>query len=232
MSYNRLMDIVYFTREGENEELKYSLRSLSNLKYDRVVFYGGCPKGIRPDRWIHPDQIGRTKWDRVKNMYRTACLDDNITEEFILMNDDFYIMRPTDIPVAYRCSLEHHIMEMELAFGDRITQYTKLLRGVLRTLTAMNKTTFSYDLHIPMVFNRKKLLYLLNNFPDLHGMRSLYGNYWEIGGKQMDDVKARNAHELIDDNLTFLSSSDESWGGNIGKLVKGRFPERSKYETN
>lgn len=221
------MDIVYFVRDGKNEELRYSLRSLYNLEHDKVWMYGG-PEWVRPDRLVRVAQVGATKWDKVRNMYRLACKNNEISEDFILMNDDFFIMKPTTIPTAYRATLEHHILEMEMKF-DRITPYTRLLRGVYRTLAG--KPTLSYDLHIPMVLNRKKLLYLLDKYPDCHAMRSLYGNYYEIGGVQMDDVKVYQTQGYFDRGSTFLSSSDESWNGVVGEFIKSKFREKSRYES-
>lgn len=225
------MDVVYFIREGTNEELRYSLRSLKNLPHDKVWVYGGCPEGIKPDRHVHAPQVGLTKWDRVRNMYTKACENNEISEDFILMNDDFFIMKPTDVPVRYRCSLQHHILEMEMKFNDRITEYTKLLRQAYRFLSAAGKPALSYDLHIPMVINRKKFLDLLKKYPELHAMRTIYGNWYEIGGERMADVKVYDPQAYVDRKATFLSSSDDSWPGAIGDYIKEQFPKRSEYET-
>ena len=52
-----MSDIVYLLREGENDELRYSLRSVErNFPHDRVIFYGGKPDGIEPDEYIHIEQ--------------------------------------------------------------------------------------------------------------------------------------------------------------------------------
>ena len=44
-------DIVYFVKNTEeNEELIYSLRSVDkNFPFNKVWFFGGCPKGLTPD---------------------------------------------------------------------------------------------------------------------------------------------------------------------------------------
>lgn len=231
MSYNYAMDVVYFTRNGNNEELRYSLRSLKNLTFDRVWIYGGCPKGIVPDRRVPVAQIGRTKWDRVKDMYASACRNDQISEDFIMMNDDFFIMKPTTIEPMFRCSLERHIFTIEHKYHDRPNPYTTELRKTLSLLEKLGSPTNSYELHIPFIFNREKLLYLLNKYPTYHAMRSLYGNYYRVGGRKMLDVKAWNGVKDWDKRSAFLSTDDRSFSGQVGKFIREKFPERSKYEV-
>lgn len=225
------MDIVYFIREGQNEELRYSLRSLKNLIHDKVWIYGGCPKGIKPDRFVPVRQVGATKWDRVRNMYRMVCLNEDISEDFIMMNDDFFVMKPTAIPIAYRSSLHRHILTIEMKYGDRINPYTRNLRSILRKLDALNLDTRSYELHIPFVFNRKKLLKLITEYPDVHATRTFYGNYYRLGGIQMNDVKVLRGDTTWKDT-PFLSTDDASFNRAVGKYIKGQFPERCKYETD
>lgn len=226
------MDIVYFTRNGNNEELRYSLRSLSNLPHNKVWIYGGCPQGITPDRRVPVAQIGRTKWDKVKDMYYHACLNNQISEYFILMNDDFFIMRPTRLYPMYRCSLEEHITTIERKYHNSPNAYTRELRKTLSLLKKLGLPTNSYELHIPFVFNRERLLYLLNTYPAYHAMRSLYGNYYSIGGVKRDDVKVWRGMNHWNSESDFLSTDDYSFKEEVGDFIRSRFPERSRYETD
>ena len=228
------MDIVYFCREGVNEEFRYSLRSIKNLPHDKVWVYGGCPSGIHPDTWVSIDQVGGTKWDRVKNMFREVCLNKEISEDFILMNDDFFIMEPTELPLLHREDLPNHIINIELKYGNRITPYTYRLRECLKLLRDMGKTEYSYELHIPFVFNKKKLLKLIEAYPTIHATRSLYGNYYNIGGSHCRDVKVLRGQPDWKDNWAglFLSTDDESFDEGVGDYIRKAFPEKSEYETN
>lgn len=229
--YNRIMDVVYFVREGNNEELRYSLRSLKNLDHDKVWIYGGCPRGIKPDKHIPVRQVGATKWDRVKNMYKMVCTNKEISDNFIMMNDDFFIMKPTAVPIAYRSSLHRHILTIEMKYNDRINPYTRNLRGVLRVLEEQNLDTRSYELHIPFVFNKEKLLALIEKYPDVHATRTFYANYYHLRGVQMNDVKVLKGEKRWKDG-PFLSTDDRSFGGPVGAYIREQFPERCKYETD
>lgn len=226
------MDAVYFVRPGDNEELRYSLRSIHNLTGVRKVWIvGSCPEWCKPDGYIHVDQVGNTKWDRVKNMYYGVCENPEISDDFILMNDDFFILRPTEVKPCYRSSLYKHIVENELKFGFRVNSYARELLGCLAVLKGAGAPVKSYELHIPIVFNKKKLLTILKKYPEVHATRSLYYNLYELGGKRMDDVKVTTPGPFEEPDI-FLSTSDESFDGMVGDYIKKRFKEKSPYEID
>lgn len=91
------MDIVYVVREGDNNEaLRYSLRSLKNIKHDNVYIVGHKPKWVK--NVIHIERMQRTfnKFQNItRNMYY-ASKNNEISEDFMYMDDDNYIMREID----------------------------------------------------------------------------------------------------------------------------------------
>lgn len=235
-------DIVYFCKEADiNEELTYSLRSIEkNFPHRKVWIYGGCPDNIKESYHVHVFQKGATKWDRVRDMLKRVALNDDITEDFYLFNDDFFVIKPIkEMPVYYRCSLPDHILHIEIKHNDHIVPYTRQLRKTYKMLLSLNKSFLSYELHLPFMYNRKKLLELVETYPNLRATRSLYGNYYEVGGSKMGDVKVFSTQEpLIDygvDNVdtSFLSTDDRAWRRDkmhVSSYVKGLFPEKSVYE--
>lgn len=227
------MDVVYFCRDGENEELVYSIRSIcANLKFRKLWIVGGCPDCIKPDELLKPAWIGSDKWQRVHNNFYAVGTNDAITENFVLFNDDFFVMKPTtEIKPVYRCSLYEHIVKIENKYNERPNKYTKLLRKCARNLESKGKTCLSYELHVPMVINRKKLLEILREYPDGRATRTLYGNHFGIGGEQMNDVKIHDSCQIIDENTQFISTDDNSWRRpDIQNYMKNKFNKKSKYE--
>lgn len=239
---NKNIDIVYFCKEADvNEELTYSIRSVEkNFPYRKLWIYGGCPKNIKVDNYVHVFQKGTTKWDKVRDMLKRVALNDDITEDFYLFNDDFFVIKPVEeMPVYYRCSLPDHILHIEVKHNDHIVPYTRQLRRVYKMLLALNKGFKSYELHMPFLYNRKKLLELVQTYPDLRATRSLYGNYYDIGGVKMGDVKVYGNKEPIIDynaeeiNTSFLSTDDKAWRKdrmNVASFIRKSFPDKSKYE--
>lgn len=228
------LDIIYFVKDNpRNEELRYSLRSVAkNMQYNRVWIFGGCPANIVPDIRVKVVQNGCTKWDNVRSMYLMACKNKELTDNFILFNDDFFIMQPTNyIEPLYRCSLEEHIKILE---PGKPSAYSKLLRDAKQTLERWGQPTLSYELHTPFIFNRKKLLKMLESFPDTHCCRTMYGNLYNIDGRQSSDVKIFSSKTELDyKNLQFLSTDDPvvNINNDIWRWLKKQFSKKCKYEV-
>ena len=231
------LDVVYFCRDGENEELRYSLRSVEkNFPYHKVWIFGEKPNDIEPDEFVYISQerVGNnTKWDRVREMMRKVCLNSNVTDDFVLFNDDFYVMAPVDeLPPMYRCSLYEYIVRIEIKNNNQPSRYSQELRRATVALDKLGLPCQSYELHLPMILNKHKLLEVLGAFPDLHCTRSLYGNYHHLEAVQHDDVKIYGQGQEIDRESAFLSSLDDVFEaeGGLMEYLAEVFPDKSKFE--
>ena len=227
-------DVVYFLKPDEvNNEARWSLRSIEkNMDHGAVWFYGGQPSELIPDRRAPMIQSDRqTKWQRVREMLAAACENDEITQKFWLMNDDFFVLQKMESERPYfGGDLRSHILSIEYRHG-RITPYTAELRACEAMLEEAGLPTFNYALHIPMLIDRKKMAAALRAFPGCPMFRSIYGNYAEIGGSCHDDVKVVGQNELIPETADFASTTDESFGyGAAGAQIRAMFPEKCKYE--
>lgn len=221
------MDIVYFVKDcTNNDEFRYSLRSVcKNMKYDRVWVFGGCPKDIVPDVRIRVEQKGETKWDKVKMMFKMAAENEDLSDDFILFNDDFFIMKPMEeVPTIYRSTLMKHVSMLQRG------QYQDLLKDVMRQL---GKEALSYEVHTPFVFNKKKLLKIIEKSKYLHCTRTLYGNAYKIGGEQRSDVKVFDSRPPFDYKSMDMLSTDDgvvNINNDVWRYIKKNFPNRCKYE--
>ena len=233
-------DIVYFLKESKsNEELRYSLRSVEeNFQYNRVWFYGGCPEGLMPDRLVKVKQNEPSKWERVRAMLRQVCENDEITEDFWLFNDDFFVLKPTseNMQPLYNGTLYEQIVHVEDRHGQRATAYTKRLRHLVKTLEEAKKECLNYAVHKPILINRKKMLEVLDKFPEEPMTRALYGNYWKIGGVSKHDMKIMTIDypkmKAVETKWDFVSTADQSFEiGVVGEFLKKRFDKRSRFET-
>ncbi len=227
------MDVVYPFKKSKNfdKELRYSLRSLSNLScVDRVFLVGDPPPRILQNViWI-PFHQGSTKSANVRHIYKIACMNDDISDDFIWMNDDMYIMRPMDeVKLYHRGPLADFLHVFQQKYPK--SYYTKMIEKT----TGYSSELLCYELHMPMVLNKKKALEILNN-KDLDGMmfRTLYGNIVENGaGELSKDVKwYRNEMVKWYKNTPsgFLSSDDGAYRGEFEEFIKKQLQERGKYE--
>lgn len=229
------LDLVYFVKDSAyNDELKYSLRSAEqNLPHRHLVIVGGKPSNIAPDLSIPVKQKGATKWEKVRNMMSLVVQDPRISEDFVLMNDDFFVLSPVQtLPAYYHESLPHLIADIELKNNYRSTVYTKQVLMAYEALSSRHLSSFNAELHIPMVLNKKRLLRLREVFPDtIPCTRSLYANYYkDIPLAKHKDVKCASPLDVPDTHADFLSSSDESFQGLVGKFIRCKFPNKSRWE--
>lgn len=232
-------DVVYFVKNCPiNEELRYSLRSVEqNWKYNAVWFAGGCPNDIKPDRRMKLIQKSPTKWENVRNMMVEVCKNDEISEDFWLFNDDFFILRPIkNFGPRYDGTLTTKIQEIRDKYNGEDSEWSGNLVKLRKLLKDNGKTEYCYAIHEPMLINRKKMLEVLEKFPHEPMIRALYGNWWPIGGVQEKDPKyAMPEAGDVAQKITkhdIVSTSDESFqSGYIGRWLKDRFQHKSRFEV-
>lgn len=229
------LDIVYFVKPDlMNEELRFSLRSVeANFPHRSVWFYGGQPIEMIPDRRAPIAQHGRSRYDKVKNMLIEACENQELTEDFWLFNDDFFILQPQeDLPAWYDGTLYERIVHIEQKRNATPSDYTQQLRKTVVALEEAGKGCLNYAVHVPMKINRRKMLKTIERFPSVPMFRALYGNDNEIGGIDAPDVKIHTSGDLIPEGAAFVSTSDSSFiNGEVGKQIRALFTEKSRWEV-
>lgn len=227
-------DIVYILKNNiDSDEIRYSIRSVvENFPYRKIWFYGGCPDGITPDEYVHLEQKGETKWQKSTWTLAQVCQNDDITEDFWLFNDDFYVLKRVRSEKPYiRGTLQRRVKDIEAKQNGMTTAYSRQLRRTMHVLKINGYKQNDYALHVPMLINRAKALEVINKFPDCPMFRSLYGNYWDIGGEIIKDVKIQGSGEVPED-AKFLSSDDKSFlKYQVGDFLRSRFTEPTKYES-
>lgn len=230
-------DIVYFIKNSdENEELRYSLRSVEkNFPHNKVWFIGGCPVGLKPDKHVPISQTQKNKYLKVRNMIQMAVDMKDLPDNFWLFNDDFFVMSKVSYLLpTIDGSLARKIQKIEEKFGKR-TAYTNRLRNTIYALRDMDRDRLNYELHIPMEINKEKASMILNKFNDNVAFRSAYGNYFDLAKSIHPDVKIYDVESSYDPDLhnMYLSTSDHSFlRGEVGEYIRKTFNKPSKYETD
>jgi hypothetical protein len=250
------MDLVYIVREGDtNNDLMYSIRSVEKFApklFDNIVIVGYKPSWLNNKiKYIPTEQPENMKQLNGWNNVLTACKTPSISDDFILMNDDFILLKPIK-------SWEESINKVMGTVKERILYYTKhkfrsyYSRAFIYTLPfirAMCPDTriMNYELHIPMIFNKKKYLALFNipevkEFMSKHNdimilRRTLYGNYYHKFNTGMNDVKiSKDINLLVNKSMEWLSVyegaiGNESYYSKLTKSLKEIFPDKSSYEV-
>ena len=238
------MDVVWICRTGPNEELRYSIRSVeANMPHENIVVVGGKPdwytgKFIEVNTFTAGGQPSRNKYENAKNNIRQVVDNDSISKDFVLMNDDFYVMKPVDQLQYYHGGLLSDKIRTHQTFAPG-AEYTGVLTRTAQVLDAMGiKDPLDYALHIPMMFNRQKLSEVLKQ--PIASIRTLYGNMYGVGGCKMGDVKVhpkRNQHapepfDYKNEDSVFLSTADSTFSAVKRNLLDLVFTRPSKYEKS
>lgn len=237
-----MMDLVYICRDGDNEELRYSIRSaVKNMPHDKIWVVGG-----KPDWYIGPhipvDQVA-TKYLNVAKNQEAAFSSELISENIVLMNDDFFIIKPIDkIKTYHGGPLIDTIRDFRRAGVNSL--YVRKLDHTRRVLKRNFNIQhpFSYELHVPMPATKSGMREVIKLGV---ASRSAYGNINKVGGEDMKDVKFytgsimdhKNYKEVLsysgnieDMEYPYLSSSDASFPILLEKILGDLFPDPSPYE--
>jgi len=235
-------DVVYIVRPGENnQQLRYSLRALSNLPHGRVWIVGYRPAWVSEEVGYIPTQQAKPKHANTWGNWRAAAQCDQIADEFILFNDDFFITRPIEKVEPLHAGLLTERMAKYRRF--RLTEYVEratYTQRMLRQAGLDADRALSYELHVPFPVNRVRLL---EGIKRLDGMlrrpieavskRTYYGNTVGLGGTLARDVKVkRNTDGMPETPLPYLSTSPQSWEGLAGGWVRAQFPDVCRYERS
>lgn len=218
------MDFVYICKPGDNEELRYSLRSiLKNTVVHNVWLVGGKPDWYRGN-FIEVQQHNN-KFENTKNCLSTICNDERIADDFVLMNDDFFITRwMSEVPTYYNGFLKDKIEEHSRAYGSN--QYSRILSRSLKALIESGiQDPLNYEVHTPMSFNKEQLSRVVGCSL---APRSFYGNYFNVGGTESKDVKIYKQNNTVPD-IGLLSTEDNSFDI-IRHTLKDMFPKPCQYE--
>lgn len=226
------MDIVYVNKDGDNPELRYSLRTLKNVNHDKVWVIGGCPS------WVDQEKVGYrsriqsgSPYSSVRAHISAACNISEVSDPFMLWNDDFFAMEYVgDVPVMHRGSLS----EMQDKFADTKTPWAKGLRETAGTLLQSGYTNaLSYDTHTPLIIHKADMREALRwakkaKFDAVH-LRTIYGNLANLGGIEIEDPKLlRRSHPFP--RGPWLSSGDDTFRSTVEPVLRYLFPDPSPYE--
>lgn len=229
------MNFVYICKDGENEELRYSLRSIvKNCKVDSLFVVGG-----KPD-WYLGNYIPVTqKYSKYKNAFlnfKTICDSDEISKDFVLMNDDFFITKPINkIITYYNGTLQNKIDNYEKVLG-RSSYINKLIITNDRLLKNGIQNPLNYEIHVPMSMCKSNFKEILTNNHNIL-YRSVYGNTFNDEAKEMIDVKVYQSdsfktlsYNYTDNKYPFLSTDPGSFLYLKDLYLKKAFVDKTEYE--
>jgi hypothetical protein len=214
-------DVVLPCRPGENRELRYALRSIDrNLPYHHIWIVGSWPAWLNTD---HPRLTAvkrptlTPKYRTTRAHYRWACDNPDVTDPWIMWNDDFYLLQPLDeVPPIHRGRSEN----VARMFTTWTSKWAVGLRETEKVLRRMMPGTvlYNYDLHVPMLVHKRQMRRALTIAEQMNiaapQVRTLYGNLAHLGGTAMHDPKTYTA-KILPPGQLWLSSHESTFANAV-----------------
>ncbi len=216
------IDIIYPYKLSDTQELKYSLRSLVNLEHNNVFIIGQEPKWLSNEAKVLTVPQLKSKYINLCFNIKQACLLPGVSDPFVIMNDDFFVMRKTvRVPDLYRADIHTDI--------ERVVRHGMWdwLDGFEKVRNAGGER--SYELHVPMVVHKEPMLEALERFGPTPVWRTAYGLTAGLEGYIYKDVKVKSMTEPATGR--FVSTNNKTFAhGQVGKDIRAAFPQPSPYE--
>lgn len=244
-------DLVYIVKEDDNNpDLMMSLRSIDKFcTFHKVWIIGYKPSWVQNVEYIPTVQNGN-KWKNSCTNWQAACKCKDISNDFILMNDDFFALKPI---VDWKKSLNLALGTIdEEAAKYKNTKFSRWQGGFIYASELLDQlccsTRYNYEAHTPIIINKKNYLKFLKLKPIKEFMetrnvlhkRSLYKNLfpdYNDEPKIIRDVKIRLNCDLL--SLWLCESWLSVFDGvvsNYNQFPKTNafllrmFPEKSRFE--
>lgn len=250
---NKKYDLVYIVKEGNsNNDLKYSLRSVCKFcDFRKIWIIGYKPNWVKDVGYIHTIQKGN-KWKNSMLNYEAACKCPDISDNFVLMNDDFFAIRQI-------VDWEQDTNKCLGTLGEKIkalhikrdlSRWQKAFKFADDLLSELKCTyRYNYETHLPIIINKANFLQMLSmpavkNFMKTDNVlhkRSVYKNLFQdpaLVPHKIVDVKLELQKDLNSIPLT------ENWVSvydyvvdntrrypRLNKVLRTLFSEKCKYEV-
>ena len=226
------MDVLYCLGTGSlynNFEILRSINSLKKFaKFDRIFIIGERPDIIPDIDYVYipfKDTMSRTR-----NVFRKiceVCENSDISENFLYMMDDVFILKPIDIdnyPMYHSNAIKTY---------SNPNAYLREINNTKNFLIEHHKSFLHFGVHCPIVYNRKKINELdpiywkyVNTYNLELNPRILYGNWFKHDNlKYTDDCKLIRDYpmEELKNKLKgreWFSIGSRSYDGNIKKYLE------------
>lgn len=230
-----------FGSRWSDTELRYCLRSVERhlTGYGDIFIIGHLPNWVKNVIHIPATDDDKTYWKErnIFNKIMLACNDERVSEDFLFMNDDHYLLKDYEageFPYYY----EGTLMQM----AGRKDQYSNTIANTANYLIHAQQWVKFLDIHCPIIYNRDKFIEGFNsvNWPKYgYCIKTMYGNCIHLNaekGKPRTDLKideenlsSSQIKNLIAGRAWFSIGQKAQYGG-MEKVLQELYPLKSKYE--
>lgn len=218
-SFLNFMDVVYILGKGSPRsdlELLFSIRSLEKHMKDlgRIFVVGERPTWLKNVIYISCPDPYEKAWQNAFYKVKKACEHPSLNDEFLLMNDDFFMLKDF--------------------VGSEYPYYA------LANRDGGCNGPYSFAVHAPIKINKslyKQIPLDITQKGDW-SPRSLYGNFFRVEPVFCNDFNINVNHATLDLHTQLLgkphiaTGHDAILNDDFLVLLESYFPEPTKYEDS
>lgn len=244
-----MIDIVIPLRNDskwDNNEIRYCLRSVEkHLTGIRDVYIiGHKPKFLQNVKHVPMRDTSQWATVNIRKKLLAACDNPEVSENFLYMNDDHYLLEDYKKDVFY-----HQGPLIGTHNRSKNSIYRKI---ILNTMEVVGQYHNDFDIHTPVLINKHVFQKSMNQvswdfnpneWNEKWGgylikttyIHSLFRDYPQFHSREAEDGKVRDPKADWAD-IAYLSqftpviSSSDIVGKGMVKFLERMFPEKSKYE--
>ncbi len=224
---------------GDCEELRYSLRSLEqNIKepFDVTII------GYKP-KWLNTKQVRYIYYSQCDKRYHNSLhaidIMSNIVDEFILFNDDIYLLQPVTQETFKQI---YYLQDLNKITNWGNRYYQQKLKEMFYDVKSKGLYGLNYATHTPYLFNSQKVREIIYDVFKLFekefvSFESYYYNYIgaEKVAKQIYPVRVARYDKTpfnpsVADGKIYLNFDEDGMQSGIWNFVKSKFNKKSKFE--
>lgn len=236
------MDLVYtYTKEEHNGiELRYSIRSMvKHLRgWKRLVIVGDDPGFIKGAIFI--PVLNAHLYNPDRNIYEkilSAAKDRRISSDFVASSDDYFLLQDyhgASFPYYRSNDLADYASKFALDHS-----YRPHVDNTLKALQARGLPTMNFNIHCPILYNKKKFRETVGSFEwnikKGYLVKSLYANSNHVPGEVVEEnkihtPKTASAIRRRVEGKRFFSTSTHSLNAEMVAKLQELYPNPSKWE--
>ena len=240
-----MVSIVYPLGKGsrlQNLEIRYSLRSVAEFaeNFDKIFIIGEKPDFLNwSETLVHiPFDDRYTPYLNTWLKLREISEQKDVSEKFCFFNDDFFLIDKFDCSdVPYVTSgLDLHEQYFSYEPLDKIKNgYHKVLRKTMEALRNRKLTTYAFNTHQPVNFEKQKIAATFQEFSgDLWqhelSFRACYGNLHKIERTRKPAIVLGNKIKSMYGHKSFALTNATTYDFAY-KILNSFFPEKSLFEV-
>lgn len=236
------MDLVYVLGSGsvwQDNELRYSLRSLKNLSgIDKVFIVGACPKWVTNVIHLYFNDRFPCKEKNIMLKLARACGHPDLSNKFLHLHDDHFCLssqNAEDIPNWASASL----LQMGRQKPGEKNNWRDACMNTYKALTAAGLPALNYDLHYPMIFDKNLYPEVMDRYdwkePRGFVVKSLYANTAGLTPTSFGDLKLNGESTMSGlvarlRGRPWFSIGNKALSPALKQLFPALYPEPSIWE--